>query len=94
MIGMCIVAVGLALVAGGMLYYDSLEKKRKEKYRPAIPVRVEEKVEASEFTAGIEQELQLLREELKGFERRLYLKLALICVVAIVLFGLVARYCR
>ena len=89
MIGMYIVAGGLALMIGGMLYYDSIEKKRREKYRPGIMGRGG----GSDSEAGseIERRLELFREELKEFERRLYLKLAMIFAFAIAIFVLFIR---
>ena len=94
MIMMFMVAGGLGLIVGAMLFYDSLERKRKERYQADITGNKSKDLHDRPAKSATERDLEPFREELKIFERRLYLKLAIICAFAIAVSVLLLRYCR
>jgi hypothetical protein len=97
MFEMLFVSGFLALFIWGMIYFDSRNKKSREMYRPGI-TKTETAKDSANTMAGLRHDMKFLREcfgeELKGLERRLCLKLAIIIEAAICVFVLFLKCCK
>ncbi len=83
MITMLMVAGGLGLIIGGMLFYDSLERKRKERYEATVAGVEYDLMTGPERNLAGKRDMEIIRGYLEEFERRITLKLCLINAVAV-----------
>ena len=93
MIAMLIVASGLGLIVGGMLFHDSLERRLMGNYEPSVSRDGGE----NQLMTGLERDLarkldlETFRSHLEELERRLTLKICLINAVAVAVVAALVR---